>query len=614
MKLSRALRLMAACLVVAFSLCGKSAAVCSVPITVSPAGPFSIAAGGGSSSFIVNTGGDGGISCHWNLSSSTFISASPTSGGGGNGVFQFTVNFSVPANPNFSTRSGSITVTQTEDGTSKTLIVNQAASTGSFALGTAPASQTVTAGGSTTYNISISRTGFTGAVHLTASLAGTTISFSPNDTTGTTSVMTVITTSGTSTGSFPIVITGSNGSVSHTASVTLLVNPAPPPTPTPTPTPVPSQLTSFVLPDTSSHTVYRDANKHLIDLSLSASNIWQRQDITTGPGAVLSQPGGGIGNTTNIGGCPHVFYIDTNLHFGSVYRANITGGCSASWNYEDLSVDSGAPALAAPSSPIATIGPSFGALQSEFFMGSNSHIYRIYWPGSGVLSEDLMAAPGAVLARLGGLASVVNAGGCPHVFYTNTNQHFVSLYQTNTTGGCLTGWNYEDLTTISGASNLTAGFSPVSSIGPSADALLSQFYVGSDNHIYRMYWPGTGVINQDLTSAAGGPLAIPVMGLTSNVNAGNCPHVFYIDTNNHVSSFYQANITGGCSTSWSYEDLTSSSGAGNNAANGTPITTIGPNVDAIQSQFYVGSNNDVFRLFWPATGGVMNQDISLLAP
>src|SRR5712692_6762976 len=98
-----------------------------------------------------------------------------------------------------------------------------------FALSAAPASRTVTQGGSTTYTVNISPSGgFTGAVSLTATglPPGASASFSPNPATAS-STMAVGTDAATPPGSYALTITGVGGTLTRTTSVTLTVNPAP---------------------------------------------------------------------------------------------------------------------------------------------------------------------------------------------------------------------------------------------------------------------------------------------------------------------------------------------------------------------------------------------------
>jgi len=97
-----------------------------------------------------------------------------------------------------------------------------------YSISATPASQPVDQGNSTTYTVTVTPTGgFTGTVTFSASglPAGATASFTPPSvTTSGSSTMTVTTASTTPTGSFPLTITGTSGTLSHTASVTLVVN------------------------------------------------------------------------------------------------------------------------------------------------------------------------------------------------------------------------------------------------------------------------------------------------------------------------------------------------------------------------------------------------------
>jgi cytochrome c peroxidase len=130
------------------------------------------------------------------INGTNFIGATAVSFGGRAAPFTVsnfgTVTATVPAGAT----TGPITVT-TLDGTA-TSAASFTISSAPFALGATPSSQTVSAGASTSYTVTISRTaGF--ADNLTFSVTGlpaaTTASFSPNPTTGNSSTMTVTTTS-----------------------------------------------------------------------------------------------------------------------------------------------------------------------------------------------------------------------------------------------------------------------------------------------------------------------------------------------------------------------------------------------------------------------------------
>src|SRR5207302_10571868 len=98
-----------------------------------------------------------------------------------------------------------------------------------FSLSAAPASQTVTAGGATTYAIRITGTnGFNGSVSLKVSglPSGAAGSFSAIN--GGSSALSVTTTSATPTGNSTLTVTGASGSLSHTTPVTLVVSASPP--------------------------------------------------------------------------------------------------------------------------------------------------------------------------------------------------------------------------------------------------------------------------------------------------------------------------------------------------------------------------------------------------
>jgi hypothetical protein len=98
-----------------------------------------------------------------------------------------------------------------------------------FAMSVSPSSKTVTPGGSTSYSVTInSGGGFAGQVTLGVSglPSGASGSFTPNPAT-TSSTLSVTTSTSTPTGTYTLTITGVSGTLTHTTTVALVVNPLP---------------------------------------------------------------------------------------------------------------------------------------------------------------------------------------------------------------------------------------------------------------------------------------------------------------------------------------------------------------------------------------------------
>jgi hypothetical protein len=116
-------------------------------------------------------------------------------------------------------------------------IVNEvqiyASASSNFSLSASPASLTVTAGSGTSYTATVSAVnGFTGAVAFSASglPTGASASFNPASVNGSgTSTVSVTTSSSTPAGMYTLTLTGTSGSLTHSATVTLVVNAAPVP-------------------------------------------------------------------------------------------------------------------------------------------------------------------------------------------------------------------------------------------------------------------------------------------------------------------------------------------------------------------------------------------------
>jgi hypothetical protein len=98
-----------------------------------------------------------------------------------------------------------------------------------FSIAATPASQTVTAGAGTSYTATVTASGgFTGSVAFSVSglPTGASASFNPTSVTGSgSSTMSVSTSTTTPAGTYTLTITGTSGTLSHSTTVTLVVNP-----------------------------------------------------------------------------------------------------------------------------------------------------------------------------------------------------------------------------------------------------------------------------------------------------------------------------------------------------------------------------------------------------
>jgi subtilisin-like proprotein convertase family protein len=220
-----------------------------------------------------------------------------------------------------------------------------------FTLAATPASQTITAGASTTYTVSnTALNGFAGSVTLSASpaISGVSYGFSPNPmAAGGSSTLTVTTTSGATTGTHSLTITGTSGSLVHTASVTLVINPPATPDFTLSATPASQTVTAG---GSTSYTVSNTAlNGFTGSVTLSASPAISGVSYSFSPNPQAAGGSSTLSVTTTTAATTGTHTVTITGTSGAlVHTANVTLVINAAGGGNPVKTFSAAPALAIP--------------------------------------------------------------------------------------------------------------------------------------------------------------------------------------------------------------------------------------------------------------------------
>jgi RHS repeat-associated protein len=354
-----------------------------------------------------------------------------------------------------------------------------------------------------------------------------------------------------------------------------------------------SALKTLATSDGFSHVFYLDSNQHVNHLFSNNNQTWQREDLTTITGSVLAASHSGLFGFPNLVGTTlQVFYVGTNQHIYQYYTSGATwvvqdltaatGNTLASstspltgfsdsipnpgtdehlfyiganqhiyqllfssstflWSNSDLTAATGG-ILAASGSPLSGV---YDATMGEyvFYLGPAQHVYQMFWNGTAWANQDLTAATGTIVAgALGGLTSIdvtlPTIGNTLQAFFMASNQHIEQLWFDTRPWA----WFGQDLTTTAPYLPGAAGsaMTTISDTLPSMGTAEHLFYLGSDQHIYQMYFSGNTFIwaGEDMTALTGGILASAGSGLASLADGGSNEHVYYVSADQHVHHFW----------------------------------------------------------------------------
>ena len=258
----------------------------------------------------------------------------------------------------------SLTVIDTDgnsDPSPPTRTITVTPSTADFSIAVSPPAQEVVPGGSATFSVTVSPlTGFTGPVSLSVSSESgfpsgiTSAGFSPPSISGSgSSTLRIDTTTSTIPWALSLTITGTSGTLTHTASTTLLVNLSPPASLTATPA---SGQVALSWPSSVGATSY-----HV-----------KRSTVKGGPYVELACPAAAN-------------YIDASLSNGTTYYYVVSAAFSGNPNAGGESADS-SEANATPQAPAPTPPPTPTGLAAT--------------PGDGQVALAWNAAAGAASYRV----------------------------------------------------------------------------------------------------------------------------------------------------------------------------------------------------------------------
>jgi len=170
----------------------------------------------------------------------------------------------------------------------------------------------------------------------------------------------------------------------------------------------------------------------------------------------------------------------------------------SAWVNHDLSAMTGAP-LAASNSKLTTFQDGVTGSIATYYQGANLHVYELYFNhNTGAWTNgDVTAAAGGTPASGTSLSSYTTCNVGHAVYYIGTNQHVYELYWTGSA------WTNGDVTAGAGGTTAAGGLT----IFTTTDNNHAVYYIGTNQHVYELFWDSISWTNGDLTAATGGPLA-----------------------------------------------------------------------------------------------------------
>lgn len=270
-----------------------------------------------------------------------------------------------------------------------------------------------------------------------------------------------------------------------------------------------SALTAFVDPASGSedfvHVFYQGTNGQVYEFYYDGSGaggtVYTFDDPTSLGGGPVAASHAAVTSFID-GGVMHIFYLGTN---NNVYELYWTGGTS--WHSDDPTSLAGAP-VATSGSALTSFVDGSGVMH-VFYLNSQD-VHELYW-SSAWHTDNVNAEAGAPVTALGsGLTGFVNASGLGdtgmHVMFLGTNEFVYALHSTTSPA-----WGYFDATAASGGVGAVSG-SKLTSFRDTESGGVRLYFVGTNSHVYELYWSSEGTASETDVTVASGSSATAISG------------------------------------------------------------------------------------------------------
>lgn len=340
-------------------------------------------------------------------------------------------------------------------------------------------------------------------------------------------------------------------------------------------------------------------NGNVTDSTVINNNIIQAISFSGGKGISFS----GTGNSNN----QFAFnQIASGLGNGALPPSNCAFD---NWNESSVQLTNfpntqGTPCVAPPQPGVlASQVDSITNSLDVFFVGFDQNIHTLTWNNTTGWAQSSfdVSYPAAVPNAIAG-GSVTNiidtVTQAPESYFIGTDQHVYQLYWSATNG-----WLGFDLSNNTGAQNASPG--AIASMMDTITESPETYYVGTDQHLHQLYFNLNGGWHTfDVSASAGGANVAANGSLTSIVDTlVGSPEVYYVGVDQHIHQMSWNSTSG-----WHNFDLSAMAGAPAASAGG--VTALVDTVDGALEVYYVGTDQHVHQLQWSGSSGWHTFDVS----